>query len=286
MGVSGKITVGAVAICALAMGNQLLAEHHGEAQHVPGYTDTPLIPGTQWHVHDPRRPQPAMVENGGAVTTPAPSDAIVLFDGTGLDQWAGTENGPAHWPVVQGELRTSRASGGAGGGIRTKESFGDIQLHIEFRAPDPDEGEGQRQGNSGLFFMGRYELQVLDSFENPVYPDGQAAALYGQRPPLVNASSPSREWHSYDIIFEAPHFAEDGSLTEPAYITVLHNGVLVQNRTAYQGATSHRQVAQYSAHSAEAPLAIQDHGQLVAFRNIWVRRLDLPEQQTVPQLGE
>ncbi len=246
---------------------------------IPGYTDTPLVPGTDWHVHDPERPQPEIVGQTAAVTTKPPGDAIVLFDGTNLDAFVAADGGTAGWTLAQGTMRTNGS-----GAIRTREAFGDIQLHVEFSAPDPAEGDGQQRGNSGLFFMGRYEVQILDSADNPVYPDGQAAALYGQMPPLVNASAAPREWQSYDIVFEAPRFTGDGALLSPAFVTVFHNGVLVQHRTAFQGATAHRALPRYSAHEAAAPLLIQDHGQLVAFRNIWVRKLDLPPAQMVPQL--
>ena len=258
------------------------AEPQGETVTPPvqGYSDTPLIPGTDWHVHDPTRPQPVLVTGTTAVTTPPPSDAIVLFDGTNLDHWVQADGQPAHWRVGDGIAQRSET----GGGIRTRDTFGDVQLHIEFRSPNPEEGSGQRRGNSGIFFMGRYEVQVLDSSDNPTYPDGQAGALYGQRPPLVNPSAPSGEWQSYDIIFEAPSFVADGALAKPAYVTIFHNGVLVQHRVPYQGATSHRRVAQYKAHASEAPITLQDHGQTVHFRNIWARRLDLPQPPIVPQM--
>lgn len=282
MAMSNRLTAGACAALILAgaaPGTGHDHQDHGD-RPVPGYTDTPLIPGTRWHVHDPHRPQPAIIGQTAALATPPPGDAIVLFNGNSLAAFTGQNGEPAGWALINGTMRTNGT-----GSISTREAFGDIQLHVEFMAPDPGEGDGQMRGNSGLFFMGRYELQVLDSANNPVYPDGQAGALYGQSPPLVNASAPPRAWQSYDVVFEVPRFAEDGALISPAYITVLHNGVLVQHRTAFQGATSHRALARYSAHEAAAPLAIQDHGQQVAFRNIWVRKLDLPPSQMVPQLA-
>ena len=253
-------------------------------RQVPGYSDTPRIPGTDWHVHDPNRPQPPMVEAGGAIATPPPGDAIVLFNGENLDEWQGPGGAPAHWTLADGAMTTPAPDAAARGSISTREAFGDIQLHLEFMTPDPDEGTGQRRGNSGVFLMGRYEVQVLNSWDNPVYPDGQASALYGQRPPLVNASAPTGEWQSYDIVFEAPRFAEDGSLLSPAYVTVFHNGILTQHRTPFQGGTVHRDVATYKPHAPSAPITLQDHGQKVAYRNIWVRNLDLPAPQLVPQM--
>lgn len=276
---AGKWAVAACVAAGLIVAGQVYADSHGEADQAPihGYTDTPIIPGTPWHVHDPHRPQPAIIEGTSALTTPAPADGIVLFDGSGLDAFMADDGSAAAWTVSDGTMRTNGT-----GSVTTREAFGDIQLHVEFMAPNPDEGDGQSRGNSGLFFMGQYEVQILDSYQNPTYPDGQAGALYGQEPPLVNASAPAQSWQSYDIVFEAPRFAADGTVISPAFVTVLHNGVLVQNRTAFDGATAHRALAHYTAHDDALPLSIQDHGQEIALRNIWVRKLNLGGARQAP----
>ena len=235
----------------------------------PGYTDTPVLPGMDWHVHDPDRPYPAEVAPGTAGAPPA--DAIVLFDGDDLDAWAGLD-GEASWAVEGGTMAPNRS-----GDLRTREVFGDCQLHLEFRCPPEEDGGGQGRGNSGVFLMDRYELQVLDSFRNPTYPDGQAAALYGQYPPLVNASRPAGEWQSFDVVFRAPRFDPSGELLAPARITVLHNGVVVHADRAFLGPTRHRTLPGYEPHPAKAPLRLQDHGDAVRYRNLWIRPLD-PEQ--------
>jgi hypothetical protein len=224
-----------------------------------GYTDTPMIPGTKWRVHDANRIPPRAVVAGEHGT--APSDAAILFDGTNLDQWKG---GP--WKLVDGAMEVNGT-----GTIETKQVFGDCQLHVEWATPEKFNAESQGRSNSGIFLMGRYEVQVLDSFENRTYADGQASSLYGQTPPLVNATRPPGEWQSYDIIFEAPHF-EEGKLVEPAYVTVLHNGVVTHHRKAFTGATTHKAVASYKEHG-EGPIRLQDHGNPVRFRNIWIRQI-------------
>jgi hypothetical protein len=211
------------------------------------------------------------------VVTPAaqpggpPSDAIVLFDGKDLSQWLqnfqGTVREP-RWKVENGYMEIV----GRTGTIFTKEKFGDCQLHIEWAAPAEIEGSGQWRGNSGVLLMNRYEIQVLDSFDNPTYADGQAGAIYGQWPPLVNASRKPGEWQSYDIVFEAPRF-EGEKLIKPAYVTVFHNGVLVHHRQEIIGRMAHRVVGTYAPHGPEEPLALQDHDTPVRYRNIWIRRL-------------
>jgi hypothetical protein len=229
-------------------------------------TDAPLLPGSTWKVHDPQRPAPVVVTPGlGAAP---PSDATVLFDGGSADAWTGADGGMA-WAVQEGALLAG------GGNLATRESFGDCQLHIEWATPAEVHADGQARGNSGVFFMGRYEVQVLDSYENVTYADGQAAALYGQEPPLVNACRPPGEWQSYDIVFRAPRF-EGGQLASPAVVTVLHNGVLVHHARELLGATRHAAVATYAPHEPQGPLVLQDHGDPVRFRNIWIRRLELP----------
>ena len=238
------------------------------AGKVEGYTDSPLLPGTSWHVHDPARPQPPVVTPGPVKKPGAPpSDATILFDGRDLSAWTGNGGGEATWTVTDGEMTVGE------GNIATREEFGDIQLHVEFATPVPPRGKGQGRANSGIFLMGRYELQVLDSYGSRTYPDGQAAAIYGQHPPLVNASRPPGEWQTYEVIFRAPRFGEEGALVSPASITVLHNGVLVQDGAEFLGATRHRDLATYSAHPLVGPIVLQDHGNPVRYRNIWVRTL-------------
>lgn len=235
----------------------------------PGYTDTPKLP-SGFHVHDPARPRPPVVDPGPATApTPRPADAVVLFDGSNLDAFTGRD-GRAAWTLRDGAMEGNRT-----GDIETREAFGDCQLHVEWATPNPAKGESQGRGNSGIFFFGRYEVQVLDSFENPTYPDGQAAALYGQTPPLVNACRRPGEWQSYDIVFVAPRFAADGALLSPARATVFHNGVLVQHDEAFLGATAHRALPKYEAHEPTGRIRLQDHGDPVRFRNLWIRRLAL-----------
>lgn len=240
-----------------------------------GYEDTPFLPNSKWRVHDKNRPRPPVVDPGPGPQQPfrPPSDALVLFDGTGLSEWRG------NWKVENGYMEINRT-----GNLTTKKSFGSCQLHVEFATPVPARNSGQGRGNSGIFLMGRYEVQVLDSYQNETYADGQCAALYGQAPPLVNASRPPGEWQSYDIIFEAPVF-QDGKLEKPGYITVLHNGVLVHNRTEILGASTHRALAKYSPHRPKEPISIQDHGNPVRFRNIWVRPL-APFEEAAADAGQ
>jgi hypothetical protein len=199
---------------------------------------------------------------------PVPSDAIVLFDGKDLAKWEGQNRGEAKWVVKDGAVIVNGT-----GDIQTKESFGDCQLHIEWATPSEVKGQGQGRGNSGIFLQDRYELQVLDSYGNKTYFHGQAGALYKQHPPLVNASRKPGEWQTYDIIFHAPRFNEDKSVKQPASMTVLHNGVLVQDNAVLVGKTVNRNNTEYEAHPAKQPLRLQDHGNPVRFRNIWIRPL-------------
>lgn len=211
------------------------------------------MPGIEW-------PEPPVVvpgENGNP-----PSDAIVLFDGTDLSAWEPSDT----WKVEDGVLTEGK------GDIRTKQNFGDIQLHIEWSSPNPPRGKDQDRGNSGVFFQDRYELQVLDSYENRTYFEGQAGSIYKQTPPMVNAMRPPGEWNTYDVIWTAPKFNDDGTLKTPAYITALHNGVLILNHFEVLGPTPWTDVPKYEAHGA-APIHLQDHGHPVRFRNIWVREL-------------
>jgi len=245
------------------------------ANHDLGFEDTPMLPGQPWHVHDDSRPHPRVVtpavESGGA-----PSDAIVLFDGKDLSAWtshastithAGSSGAP-EWKVENGYVEAVPRTGD----IATKEKFGDCQLHVEWAAPSEIRGNSQGRGNSGIIFMSRYEIQVLDSYDNPTYADGQAGAIYGQWPPLVNPARKPGEWQSYDIVFEAPRFKGE-QIDRPAYFTVFLNGVLLHNHKESLGETVYRAVAHYTAHAAEEPLVLQNHGARVRFRNIWVRRL-------------
>jgi hypothetical protein len=203
---------------------------------------------------------------------PPPSDAIVLFDGKGLAAWQSPEGTAAKWTVREGYVEVAPGTGP----IVTRRSFGDVQLHIEWAAPTPPKGAGQERGNSGVFLMDQYEIQVLDSYRNDTYADGQAAALYGQMPPLVNASRPPGQWQTYDIVFHRPRFAPDGSVRDSARVTLLHNGVLVQDNTAIQGRTAHARPARYEPHADRLPLSLQDHGDPVRFRNIWLREIAGP----------
>ncbi|MGH8019351.1 MAG: 3-keto-disaccharide hydrolase [Opitutaceae bacterium] len=202
-----------------------------------------------------------------------PSDALVLFDGSSMDAWETEKPDAKGWKIEDGALVVVPKQGT----LRTKQAFGDVQVHIEWRAPADDDGEGQKGGNSGVFLMGRYELQVLNSHENPTYVNGQAGSIYKQHPPLVNASRPRGEWQTYDIVFVAPRFGADGKVVSPARMTAFHNGVLVQRDAVLKGDTVWRGAPKYTAHPAKLPIELQDHGDLVAYRNIWVREISLPE---------
>ncbi|MBD3673926.1 MAG: DUF1080 domain-containing protein [Planctomycetaceae bacterium] len=224
-------------------------------------------------------PEPEVIDPGDA-TTP-PSDAIVLFDGTNLDAWQGGER----WEIKDGYAIAQ------GGGIVTKDSFGDIQLHLEWASPEKVTGEGQGRGNSGVYLMGQYELQILDSYENETYFDGQAGAIYKQTPPMVNACRPPGEWQTYDILWTAPRFNEDGSLKSPAAITVLQNGVVIQNNFELQGGTFWHRPPTYTKHAETGPISLQFHGNPVRFRNIWVRDMkpivgEKPDEKPEQSTGE
>jgi hypothetical protein len=241
--------------------------------HDLGYDDTPILPGLPFHVHDPKRPHPPVV-TPSAQMGGAPSDAIVLLDGKDLSQWE--TRGKGNWKLANGVLEVTPGAGD----FATKQKFGDVQLHVEWAAPVEIRGNSQNRGNSGIFLQGLYEIQVLDSYQNPTYADGQAGALYGQWPPLANATRKPGEWQSYDIVFEAPVF-RDGKLVKPAYATVFLNGVLLHNHKELMGPTVHRQLAKYAPQREEDSLVLQDHQQPVRYRNIWIRRLggyDQPEK--------
>lgn len=237
-----------------------------------GYKDTPLIPGTQFHVHDPDRAQPVIVtpgtESSQAAAGLAPSDAISLFNGKNLDGWVSASEGDAKWKVENGCLAVVPKTGD----IKTTKKFGDCQLHLEWMAPSVVRGESQGRGNSGVFIMGRYEVQVLDGYDNPTYADGTTGAIYGQTPPLANACRKPGTWQVYDIAWEAPRFA-DGKLEREAYVTIFLNGVLIQNHTKVQGPTLHRETTSYKKEHGVGSLRLQDHGDLVQFRNIWYREI-------------
>ncbi len=262
-----------LACLSLLLGTTLAAQQ----PNAPGYTDTPRLP-SGWRVHDAERPRPPIVAPGAAPTapTPPPADAIVLFDGTDLAAFTGKDD-RASWTVKDGYAEVNRT-----GDIATRAEFGDCQLHIEWAAPDPPKGESQGRGNSGVFFFGQYEVQILDSFDNPTYADGQAAALYGQTPPLVNVCRRPGEWQTYDIVFRAPRFSDQGTMTEPARVTVIHNGVVVHHDQRFLGQTAHRSLPAYRAHGPRGPIRLQDHGDPVRFRNIWIRELDLGRSDRAP----
>lgn len=215
-------------------------------------------------VHEPIPP----VVTPGEGTAP-PSDAVVLFDGTDLSNWEKSDGSEAEWKVENDHMTIVPRTGG----IQTKQGFGDIQLHIEWKSPEIVKGEGQGRGNSGVFLMGKYEIQILDSYDNYTYTNGQAASVYKQSIPLVNASREPGKWQIYDIIFTAPIFNDQGRVTHPARITVIHNGVLVQNNVEIWGSTEYIGIPTYTKHPGKLPIGLQDHGDLISFRNIWVREL-------------
>lgn len=253
----------------------------GQEKPTPtGYSDTPVIPGSQWKVHDIDRPHPAVVtpaeKPGGA-----PADAIVLFDGTSTDAFQAKKKGPdgkptaewgaCEWKIENGELLVD------GGDAWTKQEFASCQLHLEWMSEPHTAGNSQKKGNGGVFLMDRYESQILDCDNNPTYADGMAGAVYGQTPPLVNAVRKAGQWQSYDIIFTAPKLDEEGKVLEPARITTLINGILVQNNTVIQGPTKHKNITNYEGvFPAKAPIRLQDHKNVppVRLRNIWIRPLD------------
>ena len=247
-----KATLAAMALGLLAFSSQ--------AQDVP--QPPKMVPAMTefWE------PEVRVVTPGKDHSAP-PSDAIILFDGKDLSQWkAKGSEAPANWPVKGGAFTVAK------GDISTRKEFGDFQLHIEWSAPDKVQGTSQGRGNSGIFLQDRYELQVLDNYNNRTYANGQAGSIYKQSPPLVNAMRQPTEWNVYDVIYTAPRFKEDGTLFSPARVTVLHNGVLVQNDTEIRGATEYSGLPSYKAHG-KAPISLQDHGNPVAYRNIWIREL-------------
>jgi hypothetical protein len=242
-----------------------------------GYKDTPMQPNGKWHIHDDDRPRPVVIKPGAFAGLPAPEDAIVLLgSGSDLSKWQMQDGGgPVTWPIENGVLASGK------GFIRTKEDdFTDYQLHVEFATPSEVKGNSQGRGNSGVFLNGVFEIQVLDSYNNKSYADGQASAMYGQYPPMVNASRGPGEWQTYDIMFTSPRFA-GGKVETPATVTVLHNGVLVHNGRAFWGPTAHKLNPPYEASNAHGPIGLQDHGNPVHFRNIWIRKITSAEG-TIP----
>jgi hypothetical protein len=235
-----------------------------ENAHI-GYTDTPVLEDSGYLVHDGERPQPPVVTPGEG--TAPPSDATVLFDGTSLAGWEHLDGRPAEWAIADDYMEVVPKSGN----IRTKQAFGNIQLHLEFATPSVVKSESQGRGNSGVFLQERYEIQVLDSYDNLTYADGAVGAIYGQYPPLANAVRSPGQWNEYDIVFEAPVF-KGGEIVSPPYITILLNHVVLHHRKALRGPTNHRVITPWEVHG-EAPLMLQDHGDLVRFKNIWVRNL-------------
>src|SRR5215213_8109122 len=256
------LTITAAALGAFA------ASDAGEKPKIEGYTDTPMLPGGKWHVHDPNRPQPPVVTPGATFSqgAPAPSDAVVLFDGKDLSKWVGERGAEAEWKIADGYMEATK------GRIRTRDEFGDFQLHLEFATPSKVEGKGQGRGNNGVNIFGRYEIQILDSFDNLTYADGMAGAIYGQRPPLVNAAKPPGEWQTYDVVWEAPRWDEGGKLVKKAYLTVVYNGLVIHNRQELIGNTPYRQLGNYDRpHPPKGPIELYYHGNPLRFRNIWLR---------------
>lgn len=233
-----------------------------------GLDNTPMIPGLPWRIHDANRPQPPVVKPPARPGAP-PGDAIILFDGVDLSKWGirsqAGEYAPAEWPISNGVMTAGRGS------LTTRDNYGDVQLHVEYKIPADVTGTSQSRGNSGLTFMGRYELQILDSYSNRTYADGMNASIYGEWPPMVNVSAPPGEWQTLDVVFEAPRF-RGTALLAPATFTVFWNGTLVHNRQAVAGTTSLLTVHQYAPHEAELPLSIQGRAPL-EFRNLWLRRI-------------
>jgi hypothetical protein len=243
------------------------------AQEECEMTAAPQTAKQEWGPNDRNRPVPPTITPGTASTQAQPgvppSDAIVLFNGKDLSNWESIKEGPAKWTVGQGYFQVLPGSGD----IRTKATYGDCQLHVEWAAPNPPRGTDQDRGNSGVFLHGLYEIQVLDSYQNPTYADGEAAAVYGQYPPLVNASRKPGEWQTYDIVFHGARFDASGQILRKARVTVLHNGVLVQDNVEIMGPTAHHARPPYTPTPEKLPLRLQDHHHPVRYRNLWLREL-------------
>lgn len=242
----------------------------GKKPVVLQYVDTPT---GRWLIHDVNRPAPPIV-TPGATSADASSDAIVLFDGTtaSMANWTDINDVPSKWRVADGYMESVKGAGY----IQTKDEFGSCQLHVEFATPSRVQGSSQGRGNSGVFLQGQYEVQVLDSYDNKTYPDGQCSALYGRAVPLANACRKPGEWQTYDIVYHRPTFDKDGNVTRKATFTVFHNGVLVQDHVALEGGTGWNgphAISSYRPHGDTGPIQLQDHGNPVRYRNIWVRKL-------------
>jgi hypothetical protein len=235
-----------------------------------GFVVAQTIPKIEWTVHDPNRPLPTVLDPGPAgPPVVAPPGAVVLFDGKDLSQWADEKGNAARWKVEKGYMEVAAGTGS----IQTKQGFGDCQLHVEWASPAVVKGEGQERGNSGVFLMNLYEVQVLDGYDNKTYADGITAAIYGQYPPMFNVCRKPGEWQTYDIVFYAPRFDKDKKLLTPAWMTVIHNGIIVQSYAVLTGPTAHKARPPYVAHADKLPVGLQDHGCPVRFRNIWIREL-------------
>jgi hypothetical protein len=266
------LTRAAVCAAALTAGVTLLAQGQKPAPPTQ-WVDTPT---GRWMVHDESRPAPPVVTPGvcGAQETPAkpPADAIVLFDGTSLDNWIDMKGQPSKWVIRDGYMESVKGAGY----VRSKQEFGSAQVHVEFATPSTVIGNSQGRGNSGVFLQGQYEVQVLDSYDNKTYPDGQCGALYGRAVPLVNACCKPGQWQTYDIVYHRPTFDKDGKVTKKAVFTVFHNGILIQDHVAIDGGTQWlgpHTITDYAPHGDTGPLMFQDHNNPVRFRNVWVREL-------------
>jgi hypothetical protein len=277
-GLLAAVTAAAVCVgivCAQTKQGQKKSGGGGEL----GYSDTPQLPNQRWKVHDVERPRPRYVAPGARAGDP-PADAVVLFDGKDLSKWQNRRKSrdgggftEARWKVADGYFEVV----GSTGDLVSKDKFGDCQIHLEWAAPATVKGRSQLRGNSGVLIMERYEVQVLDSWDNPTYADGGAGSIYGQWPPLFNTARKPGEWQVYDIVFEAPLF-ENGKVVKQANATVFLNGVVLHHRQEFIGPMAHRIVKQYEAHAAKESLALQDHGDPVRYRNIWVRALGAYDQ--------
>lgn len=245
-----------------------------------------MLPGGKWHQHDPNRPQPPVVTPGSnfSVGATAPSDAEVLFDGKDLSKWTDKDGKEASWKVQDGYVEVSPPKGND---LKTRGKWSDFQLHVEWTSPIPAGQHGQARGNSGVMINNMYEVQVLDSYQDKTYPDGQAGALYGQMPPLVNPAKPPGEWQSYDIIWESPRWNDKKELVQKACVTVLFNGVVVQHRTEFIGSTdgigggvAYKAKSFYLQHDPEVCIQLQNHNSNpVRYRNIWIRDLHLASRE-------
>jgi hypothetical protein len=263
-----SLLTGAIVIAAFAQ-----TQTAPKKPEVIKYVDTET---GRWMVHDENRPAPPVITPGTFSTEEIPgkppSDAIVLFNGKDLSNWTDEKGGPSKWIVRDGYMESVKGAGYA----RTRQQFGSCQLHVEFATPANVIGNGQGRGNSGVFLHGNYEIQVLDSFDNKTYPDGQCGALYGRAVPQVNACREPGKWQSYDVVYHRPLFGPDGKVTKKATFTVLHNGVLIQDHVELQGGTgwiSAHDITDYAAHGDKGPLMLQDHSNPVRFRNVWIREI-------------